>query len=306
MFAAMNISKLIEVATTQGGFVSRRQALAVGYSARAIDRAVQRGEIHSITDGVYRVVPMEGEESLLRGAILALPGGIVSHYSSARLWGFPYLRQGPSTVSVHHRTTHEFPGVVVRRTIDLGDTHATELRGMAITTPARTASDLAADLHIHHLDRVVDAILVEKLATLEELNAVALETGRRGKPGTVRFREVLACRGDGFMATATVLERLGHSVLRRYGVPEPTPQYPIPWDRSRRFDDAYPDVRLALEWDSRRWHSALEQMNQDRERDRECAVHRWTLVRFTWHDLKQRPQVVANEVRELLNHRQTG
>ena len=302
----MNITQLIELAATQGGFVSRRQALAVGYSSSTLARAVQRGEIHSFTEGVYRVVPLDGEESLLRGAVLALPKGVVSHHSAARLWGFPYLRQGPTTVSVHHRTTHEFPGVTVRRTIDLGQTHATRLRGLAITTPARTASDLAADLHIRHLDRVVDGILVEKLASIEEMNAIAFETGRRGKPGTVKFREVLACRGEGSMATATVLERLGHSVLRRYGVPEPTPQYPIPWNRSKRFDDAYPMVNLALEWDSRRWHSALEQMIEDRERDRECAVHGWTLVRFTWHDLKQRPQVVADQVRALLNHRQTG
>ncbi len=302
----MNLSTLIEIAATQGGFVSRRQALAAGCSSSTLARAVQRGEIHSFTEGVYRVVPLEGEESLLRGAVLALPQGIVSHHSAARLWGFPYLRQGPPTVSVHHRTTHEFPGVVVRRTIDLGETHTTELRGLAITTPARTASDLAADLHIRHLDRVVDGILVEKLASIDEMNAIALETGRRGKPGTVKFREVLACRGEGLMASATALERLGHSVLRRYGLPEPIPQYPIPWCPSRRFDDAYPDALIALEWDSRRWHSALEQMDQDRERDRDCAVHAWTLMRFTWHDLKQRAGVVAAQIRAVLERRQAG
>ncbi len=302
----MNHLKLIELAATQGGFASRRQLLALNYSASAIGRAVARGEMAIVADGVYRVIPMEGEESLLRGAALALPGGVVSHFSAARLWGFPYLREGPPTVSVHHRTTHEFPGVTVRRTIDLGDTHATSLRGMAITTPARTASDLAADLHIFHLDRVVDGVLVANLATIDELNTIAMETGRRGKPGTVKFREVLALRGDGFMANATVLERLGHAVLRRNGVPAPVPQYPIPWNQSRRFDDAYPDVQLALEWDSRRWHSAREQMNQDRERDRECAIHGWTLLRFTWHDLKQRPDMVATQVRTLLEQRRAG
>jgi hypothetical protein len=302
----MNMSRLIELAATQGGFASRRQLLSLGLTSSAIGRAVNRGEIAIVADGVYRVIPMEGEEALLRGAVLALPGAVVSHFSAARLWGFPYLRGGPPTVSVHHRTTHEFPGVTVRRTIDLSETHTTTLRGMAITTPARTASDLAADLHIFHLDRVVDGILVAGMATIDEMNAIGLETGRRGKPGTVKFREVLADRGDGFMASATVLERLGHAVLRRYGVRTPVPQYPIPWSPSRRFDDAYPEVRLAIEWDSRRWHAALEQMAKDRERDRECAMHAWTLMRFTWHDLKQRPDVVANQVRVVLEQRQAG
>jgi hypothetical protein len=303
MFGPMNWSVLLAKAATQGGFVTRRQLLESGYGASWVRRAIQRGELIPVVDGVYRAVPIEGEDALLRGAILALPRAAVSHFSAARVWGFPYLSKGPVTVSVHHRTTHVFPEVEVRRTIDLEDHHLAVERGLLVTTPARTIVDLAANLNIRHLDRVLDGVLVSRLATYEEVATVALEVGRRGRPGTVKLRNVLSIRGDGHMATATQLERLGHSVLRRYGVPEPIPQYPIPWDQDRRFDGAYPPERFALEWDSRRYHMALQQMAEDRARDRECAIHDWGMMRFTWHDLKQRPEMVARQVAAMLELR---
>lgn len=301
----MNLALAIALAARQGGYATRGQLLDLGYTPSMLRRAVSNGVVAVVAADIYRIVPMEGEESLLAGAILSLPGAVVSHISAARLWQFPYVSKGPPTVSVHHRTTHVFPGVTVRRTLDLDSHHKTEFRGVPITTPARTVSDLAADLHVRHLDAVVDGVLVGRLTDLGQLQRILEETGRRGKPGTVNFRHVLAVR-DGAMATATVLERLGHSVLRRHGLPEPIPQYPIPWDPTRRFDGAYPQARLALEWDSRRWHAALEQMAEDRARDRECAVHSWVMLRFTWHDLKQKPVQVAEEVRAILERRLAG
>lgn len=306
MSKAMELSPVIRLAARQGGFISRAQLESRGWSSGSITRAVDRALLTVYTEGIFRLIPMDGEEPLLRGAVLSLPDGVVSHGSAARLWGFPYIDRLPVTVSVHHRTTHRFPGVVVRRTLDLASHHRTEFRGLPVTTPARTAVDLAADVHVDHLDKVIDAVLVSRFATYEDLVDVGLNTGRRGRPGTVKFRAAMAIRGDGLMAKATALERLGHLVLRRFGIPEPVPQYPIPWDPTRRFDDAYPELAIAIEWDSRRWHTASSQMAADRARDREALLNSWVLLRFTWHDLKQRPEVVAAQVGEMIELRKAG
>ena len=302
----MELVTAIALAARQGGFISRSQLENLGWTSGSINRAVQRALLTVHTEGIFQLVPMDGEEPLVRGAILALPDAVVSHGSAARLWGIPYVARLPASVSVHHRTTHRFPGVVVRRTLDLAPHHRSELRGLPITTPARTCVDVAADIHLKHLDTVIDGVLVGRITTYDELVAIGLETGRRGRPGTVNFRSTLAIRGDGTMAKATVLERLGHSLLRRFGLPEPVPQYPIPWDPTRRFDDAYPEVSIALEWDSRRWHSSMSQMAHDRARDREALLNGWALLRFTWHDIKQRPHVVAGQIREMIELRRTG
>lgn len=297
------LADVVALAASHGGYVSRRQILDLGSTDGFIVAALQRGDLDLVTEGVYRAIPLEGEEPLLRGAVLALPGGVVSHCSAGRLQEFPYLRRGPATVTVHHRTTHVFPGVIVRRSLDLVPGHVTNVDGLVTTNVPRTLVDLAADLDRRHLERIIDALLTEGRATYDEVCTVFAEVARRGRAGTRSMRDILAIRGEGSIVSATQLERVGHRVLRAHGVEEPIPQYPIPWDRERRFDGAYPPSRLALEWDSRRWHSSLAQMESDRLRDRECAVHSWLLMRFTWHDLKQRPEQVARQVATVLEQR---
>jgi len=90
---------------------------------------------------------------------------------------------------------------------------------------------------------------------------------------------------------------LGLDLLRNAGFPDPETEYTIPWSPKRRFDVAYPDRRLAIEWDSRRWHTQAEAFEQDRRRDRQAVVHGWRLLRFTWLDVIERPGEVAASVR---------
>lgn len=300
------LAVIVSIAATQGGYISRPQILNIGLTDGFIAAAIERGDLVVMTEGIYRATPMSGEGPLLRGAVLALPGGVVSHSSAARLHQFPYVRKGQATVTVHQRTTHVFPGVAVRRSLDMLPEHRTKLDGLETTTIARTLVDLAADLHPRHLERVTDALLTEGRADYDRVCSVLADVARRGRPGTRSMRNILAIRGEGLMVTATQLERLGHRVLRAHGVEEPIPQYPVPWDPDRRFDGAYPPARLALEWDSRRWHSSLAQMESDRMRDRECAVHSWLLMRITWHDLKQRPGQVAQQIAAVLDQRLAG
>lgn len=302
----MRVNPALRMAVEQGGFITRRQLMTLGWTAGTIHRSLQRGDLRLVAAGVYQMAELGGELPLLRGALLSLPNATVSHGSAARLWEFPYVGNLPITVSVHHRTTHEFPGVVVRRTLDLLPQHRTQLSGVWVTTPERTLADLAADVHLERLDRITDGVLSSGIARIDTLVAVGEETGRRGRPGTVRYRAVLGRLGEGSVISATALERLGRSVLRKNGVEAPIPQFPIPWDTDRRFDDAYPDARLALEWDSRRWHAARQQMALDRSRDRECLIHDWALLRFTWHELKQNPQMVADQVRAMLEKRKAA
>jgi very-short-patch-repair endonuclease len=96
---------------------------------------------------------------------------------------------------------------------------------------------------------------------------------------------------------------MGRAVMANRGVVLPVPQYPIPWDESRRFDDAYPDARVAIEWDSRLWHTKQQAMAADRRRDRMASVHGWVVLRFTWEDVTERPGEVADTVSAVLEAR---
>ncbi|MBW3667252.1 MAG: endonuclease domain-containing protein, partial [Actinobacteria bacterium] len=68
-------------------------------------------------------------------------------------------------------------------------------------------------------------------------------------------------------------------------------------------DDAYPEAKLAIEWDSRAWHLQRAAMEADRRRDRIAAMHGWLVIRVTWQDIKERPDEVIAAVGQLLHTR---
>ncbi|MGH8949674.1 MAG: DUF559 domain-containing protein, partial [Acidimicrobiia bacterium] len=92
-------------------------------------------------------------------------------------------------------------------------------------------------------------------------------------------------------------------VLARAGLPPPLPEHPIPWRPGRRFDDAYPQARVAIEWDSRAWHEQRAAMVEDRRRDREAAAQGWIVLRFTWDEVTTKPREIVETVRLSLHDR---
>ncbi len=296
-------SAVIQLAAKQGGYVNRSQLVDLGYSTSAIDRRLANAELKRVVANVYQVFPPSDHVDLIRGAVLALPGAVVSHQSAAHMLGFPLLPRLRPTVTVPSHTTHVFPGVTVRRCFDLDPTHVAAVGDLSVTNVQRTAFDLAAVLRPKLFDRVAEALILAERMSIDQLEAVVDQVARRGKPGSRAARVFIATR-EGTLITASALERKGRTVLAAGGLPSPVPQYPIPWDPHRRFDDAYPQSRLAIEWDSRAWHLQREAMTSDRRRDRDAASHGWLVLRFTYEDLKSRQGEVVPTVATLLKTRQ--
>ncbi len=299
------VGELIHLAATQGGVVRRDQLLGRGLSASAIDRRVNEGELVPVVPGVYRLFPPRDYTDLLRGAVLALPDAVVSHQSAAHLLGFPRLPEQEPTVVVPSHTTHRFPDVTVRRCNDLIEDDVRVVEGLPVTSTARTFFDLSRLLRYRQFDMIGESLVIAEMMTLDEFEEITDRLARRGKGGS-RYAHIFLEIRAGHARAATVLERKGRAVLRDAGLPTPLPQYPIPWSPARRFDDAFPEVRLALEWDSRSWHQQRSAMESDRQRDRDAAAHDWVLLRFTWEDIAERPHEIVETVRTLLQRRLAG
>lgn len=293
---------VLDLATTQGGYVTRAQLREASLSDSAINRKIQVGDLVPASQGVYQVLPSDDHINLMRGAMLALPKAVASHQSAAHLLGFPKLPALVPTVTVASHTTHKFLGVTVRRADDLDVSHITMTKQIPVTGVARTLFDLARLLHFREFDAVGEALIVAGRLDVEQFERITEQLARRGKPGTRSSREFITAR-FGTDPRATILERKGRAVVAAAGLPEPIPQYPVPWDPSRRFDDAYPNARLAVEWDSRTWHEQRAAMLSDRRRDRGAAVHGWFVARFTWEDVTERPTEVSDTVATLLDER---
>ncbi len=292
-----NERNALDIASLQGGVITAAQARECGINRHAVRYRLSTGRWTRVSRSVYRLVDMDEPAQLLRAAITALPNSVVSHESAAELHDIPRVRRGLAVISVHTRTTHVFPGVIIRRNHDLLEHHTELVAGLPATTLPRTVMDLAALLHPRHIERIVDDLTTEKRLSTKTLSEVLDDVARRGKPGSTTIRTILRNRGWGLDRDATVLERRGLAVLRAGGLPDPVLELPIPWNPTRRFDAAYPDFRIAIEWDSRRWHQSDEAFEQDRERDRSALLHGWSVYRFTWRDVTERPQHVIATIR---------
>ena len=65
-------------------------------------------------------------------------------------------------------------------------------------------------------------------------------------------------------------------------------------------DFAFPASRLAVEVDGWAWHMDVQRFRADRYKGNALVRAGWDLLRFTWHDLTNRPEYVGGEIRAAL------
>lgn len=223
---------------------------------------------------------------------------VVSHEAAAALHRLTTYGPGSVTVTVPHGD-HERPAPYeVRQSTDLRPHHVTTVDGLPTTTPARTLVDLAARRRLDRLSRAVDDAHVSRTCRIEEVLVVYDELKRPGKRGLRMLGRLLAARGPGYVPPESVLERRFLRLIRAAGLPEPQRQAPLPWrpQAPSRVDFLYPEHRVIIEVDGRRWHARMDQMAADRRRDREAQNHGYRVYRFVWEEVTRQPEDVCETV----------
>ncbi len=281
----------------------RDQLLDLGLTSSAISRRVAQGDLKKQLSGVYRVYEPRDRIETLKGALAALPGSVASHESAAMLHGFGDFSQSRCSVTVPRSATHRFPGVTVHRTDDLLPDHIRTVSQCIVTSLERTIFDLASRLRAPLVSRLVDDLVTAGRTKVSDLEQIVLEVGGRGKAGTAIMRDLILVRQAGPDPDATPLERIGLDLLVEAGIDGFEAQYSPAFQPAWRFDVAFPSRALAIEWDSRRWHTRVEDFDRDRNRDRVAAANGWLVLRFTMRDLNDKPDEMLDQVRKALDNR---
>jgi very-short-patch-repair endonuclease len=110
---------------------------------------------------------------------------------------------------------------------------------------------------------------------------------------------IAATLGDGAAAES---ERSLHRILRAAGIQTWIPNYQV-WaagDLIAVVDVAVPQRRLAIEVDGMAYHVDVERFRRDRSRQNALVELGWTVLRFTWADVSERPGYVTGLVRRFL------
>jgi very-short-patch-repair endonuclease len=273
----------------QAGVISRAQAIGAGMSSSTIGRRISSGAWVRMFPTVYLATDHEfTAESRLRGAVLwAGPLATVSGLAAA--WWHGLWPDPPSIVELTIPGSQRRgvrPGVRVRRR-DLAATDRVEVRGIPVTGVPLTVLEAAVELGPAG-SRLVDRSLQRRVG-FDDLHQAHCRN--LGRDGSAAAATLLRAAGD---RAASEAERVAIGLVRAAGLTGWVVGYRI---GGYEVDLAFPDDRVAVEVDGWAWHSDVERFRGDRRRQNALVLDGWTVLRFTWHDLTQRPAAVVAEIR---------
>jgi Protein of unknown function (DUF559)/Transcriptional regulator, AbiEi antitoxin len=290
-------------AARQQGAISRAQALDMGLSSAGIQRRVRSGRWERRFDGVY-VVAGSPRSWLLDVwcALLAVgQAAVVTHETALRLYGVARMPAHPLVFTVPHGGHARLRGVFVHQIDDLRPHHVASVRGLPVTKVERAVVEVASALPPRRLADVVDEAVAAGRATYVQIAARLREVARPGKPGVRTLAGVLDDRGPGYVPPASELERALFAAMAGGGLPPPRRQFCLPGRGAIEglVDAAYPDARLLIEADGRRWHTRIRDLKRDHQRDTEAARAGWLTLRFGYEEIVHASHEVVAAIRDV-------
>ena len=279
------------LAERQHGVVSRTQLLELGLGRRAIDHRLELGRLRAVHRGVYRIGLLSRDGRWMAAVLACGPGAVLSHLSAAALWG---IRQS-DRIEVTRRSSHRGPkGVTVHRSPLRNDERTTH-RGIPTTTVPRTLLDLSAVVHPDALRSALRQ--AEQLRLTDPLSLIDLVERYPRRPGLAAIRALLEEATIGARVIRSELEERFQAFLLNAGLPLPqTNQFVEGFE----VDCVWPDQRLIVELDGRAVHDTGQAFERDRVRDRVLTAAGWHVIRVTWRQLHDEPELLEADLRRLL------
>jgi len=299
--------ELMRCAEQQHGVFATCHLLAAGLTLRWRDNRIVQGRILAVYSGVYR---WSGTTLSPRGRLMAAtlaggPRGRASHRSSAALRGLVGGRDDLVEITCPKWRRARHDGLVIHETkaYDAIDTKVVE--GIPCTGVARTLLDLGAVVPPRVVEYALDQALRTNLVTLGELEALLKRAGRQGRNGAGVLRALLATRMPGRVAESPQERRMVRQLVAQ-GLPHPVLQQEIYDTRGAfvaRVDAAYPQWRIAVEYDSDQFHSGAQAATRDNDRRRALRRVDWELVSVRNADLARHCVDVARTIRAIRDGR---
>ena len=230
-------------------------------------------------------------------AVLAAgEGAVLSHRSAAMLWGIRATARSAVEVTVP-RPARSRPGVTVHAAVLPAD-ETTVRSGIPVTTSPRTLLDLAAVLP-RALEPALNEAEVKRLT--DPLSLAAVVSRYPGRRGVAAVRRALDAGAVGATVIRSRLERAFLEFLDRAGLPRPEVNAHVELAGALvEVDCVWRGARLLAELDGFETHGTRRAFERDRARDRALQVAGWRVVRITWRQLLEQPDVLAAELAALL------
>lgn len=280
----------------QGGVATSAQILT-HLTRRQLEAEVNTGALERMWQGIYcRGEPTD--ELRLRGLDLACGKPVaVCLGTAAALFGF-------DTEETRDLHVLDPPGCALRNAdglvVHYRDGAPLVVRdGRRATAPAWTAIEVARGLSRPRALATLDAALRSRTCSLPDLWRSAVE--QKGRRGIVAVRDLLPLADA---RSESPMESEARLAMIDGGLPVPELQYEIIDGNGelRRLDFAWPDQRVAAEYDGVAWHSGAEAMRRDRRRYNALQDIDWVVVPIVFEDVRYRASEVVARIDQQLRH----
>lgn len=276
-----------------------------------VERLGRRGFARALDDGhwqrVLRGTYVEGDVDLdlrvrCQAAQRLLPEqAYVADRCLLWLLGVDVLPPGPPVLEVvvpRGAVVPQRRGVRAREAaVPLPDRHVAGPSKVRCLRPVRATADLLRRLPLAEAVVVADATQRERVVTLDALRAeLAVHAGLRGVRQAYRALELSDGRAESPPESRLRLRMILAGL-------SPVPQFEVR-DAAGRFlarvDLAFPQARVAIEYDGREVHERSDVFVRDRQRQNALLAAGWLVLRYTADDLRLRPVAVMAEVAQAL------
>jgi hypothetical protein len=286
-------SEVLAFIQTNGGVVTTAQLLTV-MTRQQLDVQVKKGNLVRVWHGVYAT---ESPDMLRRLAALDMFMGqraVACMGTAAALYGFDL----ENTTAIHVLD----PGVRMRPTVGLmvhqrSGAPLQRVHGRLATAAAWTAVEVARELRRPRALAALDAALRTFTCSRADIEAAIRE--QSGRRGIVAVRELI---GYADARSESAMESEARLVMIEYGVPVPELQYEIVGRDGElwRVDYAWPDLRVAAEYESIAWHAGRVEMLHDKRKLAALQELGWTVLPVVVDDVRVRPARMASRIIEQL------
>jgi hypothetical protein len=272
----------------------------VGLSDDGIRYRLKKGNLYLVHRAVYSVgrPPRTGPEKACAAVLACGDGAALADEAAAAAWGFRKWPHPPYTVFTPRNRRQ---ADIKTKRVKLHPKDVRRHLGMRITSPARTALDLAARLADPQLKRAVNEARLNRdvRLTLDQLADVIARYQRH--PGAKRLAWFVE-KGPK-QPTRSGYEDLFPEFCEHYGLSQPLINE---WLAGYRADAYFERERLVVELDGWDTHSDRASFEENRERDATILDKlQIPTLRITWERYKNDPDREAARLHRILGNRRT-
>ncbi len=286
----------------QRGCFTAEQATAAGLTRVQLHRLLQRGVVERVGSRVYRFTVSAAPDWKDRlAAELLATGGIACGLSAAALQGLADPPGRPA-VLVGRGSRAARPGRHTTRELDRSEW--TTVDGLSTLGPIRMVLDATHRMSRSKATVLVESAIVKKLVEPAELERRARELANAKRPGCAVTLRILSNLHPELARSRNEWEALVVRRAREAGLPDPALEFELVIDGRRYIADAaWPDQRVALEFDGRDPHMRRSVHDYDTLRSNDFTSAGWLRFGITAAALGRRDSRVFRQVATALASR---